>query len=250
MYHLAMRKHRGGLTGLALALTLVTAVWLADRSSEPRYQSRSLSSWLAQCESTLPNTNGILNDPPGLLDARRNAIQACAAMGTNAIPYLLDWLTYEPPAIPQRFDWLLTKAGLGWLRTPCAKRQLRAEQTNFAFEGLGTNAASAIPELGRLVLAYAPSTRTNGLTAVTNAVALRAICAIDSIYNDAVYSRPDIDMPPLIRDGLASTNPVLISLARYHLEFDWGPPLRVRLLNLPVKTFGTRNEISTPHWPW
>jgi hypothetical protein len=123
---------------LAVCLLLATAlVALLARDSEPHYQGRSLSKWLV----VYRNYSG-----------SREAEQAIRTIGTNALPYLLQWIRQEPPFWRQAMFRVLPK--------PISQRVYnliimpgydRAARATWAFGILGTNAASAIPELTTMI---------------------------------------------------------------------------------------------------
>ncbi len=127
------------LAGSVLAAMLV-AVFL--RSREPACDGRSLSEWLE-----------ILVEPdwadlPGV-DSRL----AIRKIGTNALPYLATFLTYEAPPWKSRFyrvlDQLPDAVVPEWLSVD--RSELRAMGSIKAFEILGSMASPAVPRLAVLL---------------------------------------------------------------------------------------------------
>jgi hypothetical protein len=135
-----MSQRRQWLTvvpGVVFASALVLfATWPHPR--EPIYQGKTLSQWLLY----RGNTDAFISmqDP--------DSHKAIRAMGTNAIPFLLRWIRYEPPAwskiwvslAPRLYirvseDWRLERANAAWVALGC----------------LGAKASPAIPELSRLL---------------------------------------------------------------------------------------------------
>jgi hypothetical protein len=117
------------LTLLAAAAVLGALLFILLQPSEPSYGEHPLSYWLQASTSS------------GSEDAKT----AVRAIGTNAIPLLLDWISYEPPT------WKWKAAQLPILRYYFEPRRLADINNNQkglrGFEILGTNAVSAIPFL-------------------------------------------------------------------------------------------------------
>jgi hypothetical protein len=146
---------------LALALSAAILVLLAARiivSTEPKYRGQALSYWIEQHrrfnvlgESPLVFHRAVnLNvyQHPGLYEAKA----AIRAIGTPALPYLIEWIRYEPPKLGSRFlPWAPLSLRYKVDRTFFSqKRANRAEAALQALVVLGTNAAPAIPALAAL----------------------------------------------------------------------------------------------------
>jgi hypothetical protein len=113
---------------LAIVLGLAVIFFIVSSNPEPSYAGHPLSYWLESPET----------------DETQQAIKA---IGTNAIPFLLDWLRYEPPVwttklaslpIPHLSTWFWEHVG-----------QPKTLKVMVGFGIFGTNAAPAIPELIR-----------------------------------------------------------------------------------------------------
>jgi HEAT repeat protein len=143
-------KPRTKIILIACLLLALVWVWVAFQESEPSYKGRTLSFWLTQYR---PNDMRIIP----VADARE-AAAAVKAIGTDALPVLVEWLRYEPGAVRK---WTLNAA----VRLPAkmfrsafvqdhliaTTPDLRADQAVRGFEILGPAAAPAIPDLVRLV---------------------------------------------------------------------------------------------------
>lgn len=123
---------------LAAAICLVGAIFFVFRvtkSPEPSYQGRSLSSWLEDFSGEGPNTNS----PAGI---------AVRSMGTNAIPFLLDILSYEESPTRKSFRKLAEKSPIPL--TFLGKNYMREVEAGYAMNVLGNQTESAFPELTNL----------------------------------------------------------------------------------------------------
>ncbi|HEX5219193.1 MAG TPA: HEAT repeat domain-containing protein [Verrucomicrobiae bacterium] len=109
-------------------------------ANEPQYQGRYLSEWLSDPRVFFPDVEFV--DEAGK--------EAVLAIGTNGLPYYLNWLCYEPSEtrmtlrekLPQ---WIKRHHAVSnWLSDPAG---WRAGYGYRGFEILGTNGVSAIPEL-------------------------------------------------------------------------------------------------------
>ncbi len=126
---------------LALCLAaLALAVVLIIPSRGPRYEGRSLSHWVV-----------VLTGEDGEKEADKGTAAVIQA-GTNAVPYLLKWIQFEhKPWRDKVADQLqpFLPATADDIRQ--SERERLAAATMNAFEVLGSNAASSIPELTRLM---------------------------------------------------------------------------------------------------
>jgi HEAT repeat protein len=142
------RRRVIGLLVSAVFLGLVI-FYFAGLEHEPRYHGRALSYWLLMAQDTW---SGIITEPgwQQTSDAIRNT-------GTNALPYLLEWMAYERP--PWRTQ---AVAVLKKLPKPLATNQKlerwlfgpgeeRARSTVWAFKILGPEARPIVPDLARMM---------------------------------------------------------------------------------------------------
>jgi len=125
--------------GCLAAVIVVLLLWPRER--EPEYNGVALSGWLVRCGST--------NQAECLA-----AVAAIRHIGTNALPFLLRWIQYEP-------GWRdsLGRKILGWpvlgsrrdvQRLIWNMTQYRAITAVNGFRILGSDANPALPELQRL----------------------------------------------------------------------------------------------------
>jgi len=132
-------------TVVTLVLVAIALLVVLRHGNEPRYDGERLSYWLA-----LLAKHATTQDSPDF-DKARNAI---SAIGTNALPFLMKWIQYEPPPwrrnllkkLPTKLANNKTISGLVIGRT-----ENRARDAMLGFGILGTNATSAIPLLEALM---------------------------------------------------------------------------------------------------
>jgi hypothetical protein len=145
-----MSKRRKRIILLACGILALALGWIAMQEREPRYNGRTLSSWLAQY---LPNESQQVSDA----DARE-AATAVEAIGTNALPFLVEWLRFEPGAL-RKWTWRsVTKLPREIFLSRFVQDQviastpdLQSERAVRGFRILGPAGAPAIPDLLRLV---------------------------------------------------------------------------------------------------
>jgi hypothetical protein len=117
-------------------------VWPRER--QPEYQGKKLSEWLLECSAPSPST-------------RVEARKAVKEIGTNAVPWLLEWLRYEEPAWKGKvYSWAYKVKWINWGQWLNRRfSPWRAGGPNrlasVGFAQLGEQAASARPELKRLM---------------------------------------------------------------------------------------------------
>jgi len=135
------RTYLGLLLVLAVGVVAGVLALVFRPVPEPRYGGKKLSEWVEELPGYAPT-------------GKSEAAQAVRHIGTNAIPFLLEWLRWEPSALRIKLqgpvDKMLTKISPALLKrshTPYT-RSLGAWR---AFQTLGPRAAGAIPELSRLM---------------------------------------------------------------------------------------------------
>jgi hypothetical protein len=127
---------------LGILLVAMMGIWLVVRrgsgATEPVYQGKTLTLWLEDHFTTLPNSPG-----------REKADEAVRRIGTNAIPSLLRMIrAKDPPAFVLKLLDLAGKQRLVRIRYRHARQ--RHYGADYAFQILGTNAVCAVPELIRI----------------------------------------------------------------------------------------------------
>jgi hypothetical protein len=133
------------LLGFVASITLTYILWPCER--EPQCDGVSLSKWLERYNR---------HDP--------QPTEAIHNIGTNALPYLIKWIQYEPPIWRTALNHLREKLpasiqnarGLGWLFQD--KAEHRADLAVEAFSVLGSKADPVMGELLRLALVENPKT--------------------------------------------------------------------------------------------
>ena len=158
---------------LSLAVLAVVVVLAWPREKEPVYEGRRLSAWLRL---------GTHKD--------QGAREAVLAIGTNALPWLLRTIAYEPSPVRQKMIAAEKRLPMMLRSLPLQRivegpTEERVMETYFGFEVLGDVAAPAVAELSRLA---------NG----TN-----SIIAKDSMYALARIGEPAI---PALVAILTNTN--------------------------------------------
>jgi len=138
-----MRKRIAALIAAACLLTGILLVALPGRSPEPQYHGRSLSEWL-RTAPTAGSPNAL-----ALSDEARDAVRH---IGTNALPVLLRWISYDPSQF--KVTLLRLPGALPGSFNPAFlhRAEDRALDAQKAFAVLGPGARAAIPELTRLAM--------------------------------------------------------------------------------------------------
>jgi len=122
------------LIGVAVPVGVLVAVLRPPR--EPEYNGVKLSEWV---------------DGLGAADSVRPRVaeEAISHIGTDALPYLVKWIQYEPP--PSRRALKGVMLFFGYDFSLVGKNGARAERVIDAFRSLGSEACGAIPQLIRLM---------------------------------------------------------------------------------------------------
>ena len=157
-----MQKHRLALLWSLAVLLVVIIVLLAptqprNRANQPVYKGLNLAQWLDI--AVRHRINGYYAKAPGrdaTAEQIHEAEEAVRAIGTNAVPPLLAWISYEP-SLPKRFY----RGILGLLPLPEHMRaflwgipRTNSEQLGYlavaGFRLLNTNALPAFADLSKL----------------------------------------------------------------------------------------------------
>ena len=190
------------LVAALIAFAILTLLLWPDTSGEPRYKGRKLSDW-------------VVSYP----EAAREADPAVQAIGTNAIPWLLRWIQYEPsPA--RRKAYGVYRVLPGWLQNSQlgvsllnARSGILCTMSPLAFGALGTNSAPAVLELLRLsqgtntaslmaefALSYMRETGLSAmLTIMTNGTPQQRVLAGAALANSLpLYTNASCAVPVLL----------------------------------------------------
>jgi HEAT repeat protein len=152
MRSLRQRLTIAGCFAATIAIMMIMAAVVRQR--EPRYQNRSLSEWL----STFRDLPGVRDSSPEFNPEFIQATEAIRHIGPEAIPYLLARFKHQSKLSKAR-DFIgghLLRMRPRAIFVPLGVRLLDVERNQLGeeavagFQALGTNAASAIPQLFRL----------------------------------------------------------------------------------------------------
>jgi hypothetical protein len=140
---------RAKLIALAIGTAFIGLIVLASwRDREPSYQGEPLSYWIGLYR----DTNGPYGRPTtAKLEIASNAVRH---IGTNGIPWLVEWVAYDGVGRRNKLRWLpkpLRRVSL--LEQLCVDqtKELRAVDAGTALVTLGPEASPAFPELGRIL---------------------------------------------------------------------------------------------------
>lgn len=141
-------KRRTIFITVLVCIALALAYAILSRDNEPRYKGKTLSEWLA-IYTAVP-----MEGASAPAETQREAQLAIRSIGTNALPFVLEWMRQEPS--PWR-ETLLNKLPQALQNWPLLKSLIRgkslqrAERAGSVFVILQTNAVCAIPELETLM---------------------------------------------------------------------------------------------------
>jgi hypothetical protein len=128
---------------LVFGVAAVVAALVWPREREPVYQGKTLGEWIDSADFRF------LGKPK----SNPQAEAAIRHIGTNALPYLMEWIECGDPGKRNKIESALARLIPGVARVLDARRfrkSVRASQTVWAFRVLGSQASPAIPELVKL----------------------------------------------------------------------------------------------------
>jgi hypothetical protein len=154
-----MKRRRILLILLGSVAAITFAIFFWPREREPEYDGVSLSLWLKASRNYRKQMLGIPHRASPLPQYPVDGSKADSAIrhiGTNALPFLVRWIQYEPPAWRRSVDRIafklpptvLNNRPARWLLADNKSDLADRAVTGFAF--LGTNATAVLPELQRL----------------------------------------------------------------------------------------------------
>jgi hypothetical protein len=132
-----------GFGGVIVLLLLAFFVWTRFDAglSGPRHGGKSLRQWITDMDSPDPLV-------------RTQAIASIRRIGTNALPFLIDWMEHRDTDSERSvYDWLTSRRALVSL-WPVVMRNCETHREYLAllgFYALGAEAQAALPSLERLV---------------------------------------------------------------------------------------------------
>jgi hypothetical protein len=184
---------------------------------EPHYDGRSLSYWL----DLFKRSSIIHNEAEILLkeDQSKQSREAIRAIGTNALPCLLEWIAYEPSAPKTRV-----------LRVVCRivpennytrpflmslfRRDLQAADAVAGFLILGESAVPAIPDLVKLATDPQRNKSSDRATLALRYIGPKSQEALASIIATRSPPKPDDATALMTKFGTNSRRAVPIFLDR------------------------------------
>lgn len=126
----------------ACLVAFILALVLWPREREPEYNGATLSTWLLRCALS------------GNQAESAPAVDAIRHMGTNALPFLVRWIQYEPgwrDSLGRKmWTWPVIRSRHDIQRLIWNMTQYRANAAVYGFQVLGSTANPAVPELQRL----------------------------------------------------------------------------------------------------
>jgi hypothetical protein len=157
-----MRKRRKALLWTLLGLGIIVAVFFmlpqpSPPDNQPVYNGRTLEQWLdVGAHSGQHWVWGPRNDGKGPGPQQlREAEESVRAIGTNAIPTLLEWISYKPRSSKRFIRGLLTSLHMPqqvtFFLSGGYKHESRSDLAALGFALLSTNALPASEGLSKLV---------------------------------------------------------------------------------------------------
>ena len=184
---------------IVIVATVLIVGWLVFRPSGPKeltYQGKKLSTWLVEGSDAYRNVQT-------RLAVEHATEQAMKAVGTNAIPTLLQWLKSSPTPVREKLNKLLDRENFISYRFHTAwDKQWLAQ---YGFELLGKDAMPAVPELTRLL---------NSLNSEQRSCAMECLTEIDNTNRKLL---------PIFLQALKHPDVQIRSLAARQL-YDYYPP--------------------------
>ena len=142
-------------------ILLGCAIYYSTRSNEPTYEGRPLTEWLRKLDTDLNNFRTADINAPQLA----GSVGPIRAIGTNAIPTLLNYVIAKPTPGVNALTRFVRK--LGWKRFRFSvddKQQLAI----WGFWALGQDAKPAAPELVQIVYTGTGDSRGTALSCLSN----------------------------------------------------------------------------------
>jgi hypothetical protein len=148
-----MQKRTKLALAVAILAALITAIVLFAHRSEPHYHGQPLAYWLGECVDNPYLARYVFALPsraPQPPDTE--CVRAIRAIGTNAIPTLLAWISHErPPARPKPVSWLARLSGrFRRVHRWFVPEFRRSHAAALGFAILGDRSAPALPALANI----------------------------------------------------------------------------------------------------
>ena len=181
------RRRRRGIIAIALiflaALAIVRSV--SSGPEDPVYEGRTLTSWL---EGHLASSSA---RPPYNSPGWKKANDALIAIGTNAIPTLLEMIqAEEQPPYLLKLRRFATKTGL--IRKQYRHPNALHEEAEHAFRVLGETAADAVPGLIEIYEENLSASSQRCAALSLASIGPKAQAAIPTLLNNFTHSDGDV----------------------------------------------------------
>jgi hypothetical protein len=149
------------LIAVAVLVGVLVAIFRPER--EPEYGGKRLSEWVDHYYDPISGNFSATNVT---FVVNEGAVDAIRHIGTNAVPYLIRWIAWEPRLwrikLDQAIDKLLRRPARSWVAD---EKHLRGIHAAAAFQAVGAEAVVAIPALCRLM--NDPNARLGAVRAAT-----------------------------------------------------------------------------------
>jgi len=241
-----VQRHKW-ITVLAIAVVAAGALWLWQRSKEPRYQGRTVRQWIKIVRPTKTYHTNVENIYSSVDYHEKELVQMLNALGTNAAPALIQILDEADSTMTKlkaavtRTKWVPNSVKSA-LEADLSERWVSSQITH-GLRYFGSNAIPVIPDLERIICdpekPRAASSACYALCAL-GAPALPALhrqltnapsslrpwihATIQTIYRNSLnsknvrereeaalalskYSRPPFEIIPVLLDMLESPDP-------------------------------------------
>jgi hypothetical protein len=164
-------------------LLLVLGVLVVAGRREPSYQAKSLSYWVMKASER--NTNAWMVGQMPQYDVSPEIDAAIRSIGTNGIPFYLEWLPYQPSRSMRMQMSLATflRRFIAHDWHPYLKTQKRRSGALVAFSILKESAAPAIPQL-----VFCATNESNSSNIVNQIVSIQCLCMIGTPAEPALVS--------------------------------------------------------------
>jgi hypothetical protein len=179
-----MIKRRHFVLVLLLAGILALLFGRRPIPREPSFEGRTLTSWL---DHHVASSAAI---PPYDSPGWKKADEALRAIGTNAIPTLLEMLrAKDPPRLVLK--WSRWAEQFRWMRIKRRSPVARHEEAKYAFQVLNTNAVGAVPGLIEIYQQnLSPSSQSSAAQSLGH-IGRAAQAALPTLIQDFTHTNQD-----------------------------------------------------------
>lgn len=232
-----MRKRTLIAAGLLLAGLVGMIVWQASGPREPVFEGQRLSHWL---DHHVADSSA---KPPFGSPGWKKADEALRRIGTNAIPILVTMIrAKDPPPVVLK---LIEFQRYHWTRINYRYARLRHEEAEYAFQVLGTNAVSAVPELIKIYKeAVSPSSQRCAALALGH-IGRGAQASLPALLGNFHHTNADVRFYAISAVLHIGGDPSIVVPALKGMLKDSKPEVRFNAI-AALRTFGTRASSAIP----